>query len=123
MAADRELVLGVAADRVAVGENLGALPQRDRPLVGMARIDHPPAERRRIHLLMATLVRLGRLLDDPRGPRHRLDATGDHQVGVADRDLAAGTEDSLHPRATQPIRGGCRHRRGEPGEQHRHAHR
>ena len=36
-----------------VGELLGALAERDRPLLGHLRVDHPPAERRRVQRLVA----------------------------------------------------------------------
>ena len=52
VAAQRELVLGLARDRVHLGQLLGAFAERDRPLLGHLRVDHPPAERGRVQRLV-----------------------------------------------------------------------
>ena len=69
---------------------------------------------------MAGRVALGRLLQHPRRARHALDATGDHDVGVADRHGAAGGDDRFEPGAAQPIHRRPRDRRRQARQHHRH---
>jgi hypothetical protein len=45
--------------------------------------------------LVAARIRGIWLGHDPGRSSHRLDAAGDHDVGVTDRDLAAGSDDGF----------------------------
>ena len=97
MALQGELVLLLARDLVSVGEDLGALSERDRPLVGHVGVDHPPAERGRVHGLVGARERLVGLEHHPRRAAHRLHAAGDADLLVPGRDSAARTEGRLMP--------------------------
>ena len=64
--AQGERVLLVARDRVFVGQDLGALAERDRPGRRHPRVHHPPPERRVPHLLVRRRERPRRLRQHPR---------------------------------------------------------
>ena len=76
-------------DPYSLGEDLGALAERAPSIRRMAGVDHPPAERGRVHRWCAALVRAGRASARPTG-RGVIDSTPPAiaERGVADRDLA-----------------------------------
>ena len=76
--------------RVLVGQDLGALPEGDRPLGRHAGVHHAPAEGGAPQLLVAGRVALGRLEQDPGRPAHALHSSGQHHLGVAHGDGPAG---------------------------------
>src|SRR5438309_1637296 len=74
MAAQGERVLGLPRDAVDPGQFLRALSERDRPLLWHLRVDHPPAQRARVKLLVLAGERPLGLEQDPRRAAHRFDA-------------------------------------------------
>ena len=118
-ALDGERVLLLAADRVLVRQDLGALAQRDRPLRGHGRVDHAPAQRRRVQRLVPPRRTVLRLEESRRGTAHRLHAAGQDRC-VADPDRAGRMDDRLHPRAAEPVDRRPGHAGRQPGEQPRH---
>ena len=120
MAAQRELVLGLPGDRVDPGELLRAGPERDRPLLGHPRVDHPPPQGGRPQLLVIARERALGLQQDPRRPAHRLDPTHQHDRGVAGLDRPAGLGGRLEARRAEPVDGRSRDAGGQPVEEPRH---
>ncbi len=120
MAGQGERVLCLTVDPVALGDELRALAQADRPRVGHPRIDHPPAERRRVHLLVADGEPVLGLGHHPGGSAHRLHPARDHDRCVADGYGAGGLDDGLHSGAAQPVHRGAGHGDRQSGEQHGH---
>ena len=92
----------IAVDRRQL---LGARAERDRPLRGHQRVDHAPAERRRVQRLVAGRVRARGLAQHPRRARHRLDAAGDDERRVAAADRPARLDRRLEARAAEPVDG------------------
>ena len=116
-----ERILRLAADALALRQDLSALAQRHRPLRGHARVDQPPAERRGVQRLVAAGIRGVGLGQDPRRPAHGLDAARDRDGGVAHRDGPVGGDHCLEPGAAQPVDGRPRNRHRQPGQEHGHA--
>ena len=117
----RELVGLLPGDAVLLTEQLRALAEADRPLVGHVRVDHPPAERRGVDGRVAGGVRLGGLRQHVRRPGHRLHAARDHDRGVPDGDRACGGDHGVESRGAEPVDGRAGHRGRQAGEQRRHA--
>ena len=105
VAAHRELVLRLARDAVHARHLLGALPERDRPLLGHLRVDHAPAERRRVQRLVPARIRPLGLEQHPRRAAHRLDAADQHQRRVAGLDRPARLHRGVEARAAQAVDG------------------
>ena len=122
VAAHGEGVLGVAADLVLLGQDLGGLAQAHRPARVHARVDHAPAERRRVHgrRRPAGKARSGPE-HHPRGAGHRLDAAG-HDDGRRrpSRSAAQASITASSPLAHRRLTVLPGHRRRQAGEQHRH---
>ncbi len=121
VAGEGEGVLLLAGDAVLVGDQFGALAQRDRPLRRHGRVGHAPAEGGRVHLLVAGGEGPLRLGQHPGRAAHGLHAARDHHGGVAERDGPVGLHDRLHAGGAQPVDGRAGHGHGQPGEQHGHA--
>ena len=100
---------------------LGALAERDRPLLGHLGVDHAPAERGRVQRLVVARVGALGLEQHPRRAAHRLDAADEHQRRVAGLDRAAGLHRGVEARAAEAVDGRGGHARRQPGQQHRHA--
>ncbi len=77
MAAQREAVLLLTADRILRGKQLRALPEREGPVRGHARVDHAPAQRRREERLVGARVPAFRLEQHPGRAAHQLDPACD----------------------------------------------
>ena len=106
----RELVLPLAGDREPVGEHLVGLAERDRPLGRHPLVDQPPAQRRRDRGDVAGRVGARRLGQHPRRAGHRLDPTGQDDVGVAGLDRARRLHRRIERRAAEPVDGDRRAR-------------
>ena len=86
VAAQREGVLVLAGDAVALGDVLAGLAHRlgrDAEL-GHPRVDQPPAERRVVHRLLAARQSPLGLGDHPGRPAHRLDPAAEVEVALAE---------------------------------------
>ena len=114
-------LMPLPADAVAIGEDLGTLTQRHRPLGGHAGIDQPPTQRGGVERLVAPGVRGVGLGQHPRRPAHGFDAAGHGHSRVAHGDGPVAGDHRLQPRAAQPVDGRPRHRRGQARQQRRHA--
>ena len=114
---ERERVLVLARDRVALGDVLGGLAHRlGRVALRHPRVDQPPAERRVVHrLLAAGQAGLG-LRHHPGGAAHRLRAAGEIEVALAEPQRPRGLVDGLEP-------GGAEAVDGHPGDLDRQARR
>ena len=120
--AERELVLLLAADAVALGHVLAGLAHRlERKHRLHLRIREPPAERRVPDGLVPARPGRVRLGHDERRTAHRLDATGHEQVAVPRRDRMAGGDDCRQPGRAEPVHGHARDRVGQAREQDAHA--
>src|SRR5688572_28853442 len=76
LALEREGVLALAIDAIALGDVLGGLAHRVRVVhLGEPGVEEPPAERRVLDLARAAIPRVRGLGHDVRGPGHRLHAT------------------------------------------------
>ncbi len=120
MAAERKRVLRLTGDRVQARELLGACPERDRPLLGHPRVDHPPAEGRGPQLLVLARERALGLQHHPRCAAHRLDAADDDDRGVAGLDRAARLGRGFEARRAQAVDRGPGHARRQPIQQPGH---
>ena len=121
VAAQREGVLVVARDPVALGDVLGRLAHRlCRVALGHPRVDQPPSERGVVHRPRPPRKpRLG-LFDHPRGPAHRLRPAGEVEIALAEPDRAAGLVDRLQPGGAEPVDGYPRDLDRQAGEQRGH---
>ena len=117
---DRERVLPLPRDREPVGQQLVGLAQRDGPLRGHPLVDEPPAERRGHRGHVAGGIGPRRLRQHPRRPGHRLDAAGQHHVGVPGLDGPRAGHRRVERGAAEPVDRHRRHRDRQAGEQHRH---
>ncbi len=121
MAGERELVLAIARDLEPRSEQLRALTERDRPLLGHPRVDHAPAERRRVQGLRRALETAIGLGHNPRGAAHRFHAAREHHGRVAGLDRPARLDGRLEARRAEAVDrdpgDACR----QAGEQHGHA--
>ena len=121
LALERERVLALAVDAVALRDVLGGLAHRVRVVhLGELRVQEPPAERGVLELARATVPGRGRLGHDVRRPRHRFHAAADEHVAVADGDRVCGRVDRLQPGPAQPIDGQATDLDRETGKQHGH---
>ena len=93
----------------SVGQDLGALAQRHRPLVGMPRVDESPAERRRVHLLVIAFVRLCPAWRTTHGAR-LIDSTPPAMQRSASPTAISptGRHHGLETRSAQPVLGHAR---------------
>ena len=90
---ERERVLVLARDAVALGDVLARLAHRlEREHRLHARVREAPAEVRVVDGDVAARERLVRLRDRERRARHRLDAAGDEQVAVAGHHRVAAPQ-------------------------------
>ena len=93
-------------DAVDAGELLGARAQRDRPLLGHLRVDHAPAERRRVQRLRRPSRSPSRASSSTPGARlHRLGAADEQARRVAGLDDPAGLHRGVQRRAAQAVDG------------------
>ena len=115
-----ELVLPLPRDAEPVGQLLVGLAERDGPLGRHPLVHEPPAQRRRDRGDVAGRVGARRLGQHPRGAGHRLDAAGEHDVGVARLDGPRTRHRGVERRAAEPVHGDGRHRGRQPGQQHGH---
>jgi hypothetical protein len=83
-------------------------------------IDEPPAERGVVDFA-AALEGLLRLAHDQRRARHRFDAAGNGELGLAATNGARGIADGVEPGCAQPIDGDPRNGIGQARQQQRHA--
>ena len=119
---ERECVLVLARDAVALGDVLGGLAHRVRVAQLLhARVREAPADRRVGDLRVAAREAALGLQHHERRARHRLDAARQHELRLAEPDLARGLDDGLEPGRAEPVDGHARHLLGQPGEQARHA--
>ncbi len=121
MTGQREFVLALPRNRVAVGKNLRAVTQRDVPLRGHTGIREPPAEGCGVHGLVAVGERLRWFLDDPRRSGHRLDPARHDDLGISGKNRAAALNDGLEAGAAQSIDRRAGHGCRQAREQHRHS--
>jgi hypothetical protein len=84
------------------------------------RVREPPPDRRVDERRAAPREAALRLQPDEWRAGHALDAAGERQVGLAERDEPAGLVDRLEPGRAQPVDRHPRHLDREPGEQPRH---
>jgi hypothetical protein len=113
-----EIVLVGAGHVEALSDVLRGFAHRVRPVQLLhAGVDEPPPDRRVVHGWSPAGKRAIRLRHRERRARHRLHAAGQHQVGLAELDLAGGLVDRLEARRAQPVDGHARHLDGQPCEQ------
>ena len=93
-----------------LGQLLVGLAERDRPLRRHPLVDQPPAQRRRDRGDVAGREGARRLGQHPRRPGHRLDAAGQHDVGVAGLDGPRARHRGVQRRAAEPVHRDGRHR-------------
>ena len=121
LALERERVLALAVDAVALGDVLRGLAHRVRVVhLGELRVEEAPAERRVLELARAAVPGAGRLGHHVRRPGHRFHAAADEHVAVADGDRVRGRVDRLQPGPAQPIDGQPADLDREAGQQHGH---
>src|SRR3982074_3680868 len=102
MATERPLILSLAGDAVAAGDDLGGLSEADRRIfLRQLWIDHAPAQRAVVHRLGAAREFPVRFLQDVRGARHALDAAGEKAGAISGLDLARCRDHRLHARAAE----------------------
>jgi len=122
VAGERELVLILARDRVAFGDVLGRLAHRlGRVELGPPRVDQPPAERGVIHRLLAAREGRGGLRHHPGGPAHRLRATGQIELALAEPERSRRLVHGLEPRGAEAVDRHPRDFHRQPGQQRGHA--
>ncbi len=120
--AQREAVLVGARDLVALGHVLGRLAHAlGRMALRHTRVDEAPADRRVGDLGNAAGKRAVGLEHHRGRPRHRLDAAGEHEIGVAEADRARRLVDRLEPRGAQPVDGDAGNLDRQAGEQRGHS--
>jgi hypothetical protein len=90
-------------------------------VLGEPRVGEPPAERRVLELARAAIPGRFGLRHHVRGPRHRLDATADEHVAVADLDRVRGRVDGLEARTAKAVDGQPADLDREPRQQDGHA--
>jgi len=95
-----EGVLRIAGDTVFVGDDLGGLPETDRPLVRKGRVGEAPAQDGVGRLRVTPSVRRRGLEHDVWSPAHALDPTCHEGVAFIGGDRVVRREHRLHPRAT-----------------------
>ena len=119
---EREGVLVIARDAVALGDVLAGLAHRlEWEHLLQLRIGEAPPERGVVDRLVAAREPVLGLPQHERGPAHRLDAAGDEEVPVARRDRMRSGGDRRQPGRAQPVDRHAGDRLGQPREQHRHA--
>ncbi len=106
---ERKAILRLRVEiAVTLGDLLGGLAERNRPLRRHLRIDHPPSRDRIVQLLLAAERRIA-FGQHVRRARHRLDTACDHHVAFAEGDSLRGGVDRLKARSAQPVYGYARH--------------
>ncbi len=120
VAGQRELVLPVPADAVAVGHVLRGLAKADRRVELLhLRADQPPAEPG-VGQPGFPGERLSGPRQHERRPGHRLGAAGQADVCLTCRDRPGGGGDGLKAGAAQPVHGRAGHGDRQAGQQHAH---
>ena len=119
---ERERVLILARDRVALGHVLARLAHRlGRVQPGHARVHEAPADRGVGQLDVAARKAALGLEGHERRARHGLDAAGQHQVRLAEPDLAGALHRGLEPGGAEAVDGHARGLHGQPRQQSGHA--
>src|SRR5439155_27099246 len=110
---ERERVLVLARDSVALGHVLAGLAHRlERELLLEAGVREAPAERRVPDRPVAAREPGLRLSEDERRARHRLDTARHEYVSVPGRNCVAGAEDGRETGRAEPVDGHARDRLG-----------
>ena len=121
VALEREAILLVARDPVALGDVLGRLAHRlGRVALRHPRVDQAPPERRVVHRLRPARQPGLRLRHHPRGAAHGLRAAGQVEVALAEAQGARGLVDRLQARGAEPVHGYPRDLRRQAGQKRRH---
>jgi hypothetical protein len=118
---ERERVLVLARDAVALGDVLRRLAHRIRRVaLGEAGVHEAPADGRVHEPAVAAREAPLRLQHHERRARHRLHAAGQHEAGLAEPDLAGGLHDRLEAGRAQPVHRHAGHLLGEPCDERCH---
>jgi hypothetical protein len=118
---ERERVLVFAGDAEALGDVLGRLAHRlGRVALREARVDEAPADRGVNELGVAAREAALRLQHHERGARHRLHASGQHEVGLAEPDLAGALHDRLEAGCAQAVHRRARDLLRQSGDERGH---